>query len=468
MKKLALLGLALMACAAQEPPKPYTVTVEKLLVKATDNDATLEVELSTNLPDRAVLTLQAQMATYDYAYDHDYFTYVPPDFNVGSPLSVPGTVANGRIKSLKLNLPANGLWRIEIRFDPGRQQDRTLRRKMGLERFGLMSLHERTLAVGATRRVFEEILKDSAACRTLLHRCQETLDRLNKVGDADDEEEAMAKKAIPLVQKLSEDAGEFYSRIDKTLLNATYRYGGNVLAGVGLAGQFLKDLVKKKQAEEKEKKAGSGTGDVVPGSGSGSGDPDAPFAPNPSGGVVDPATGETLQDQSGHDSVKEKGYKPIPDPSGGKLSFSTLAERIIKADEVRLREVFLWVIRFTRIAHENLFSAADSVRRGGSKDAARDVFNDEETALKEIDKTVATLLQTEKTFDKFQTLGNGQKFSELPGKIGAYLKLVRQEIDAGMAPDEPKDQETLRKEIVDILDTFDRRILGKKAAPKNP
>lgn len=461
MKKFALLApiLLAVAMAPAAPQDSFTATPEKVLVKATDKDASLEIDLATNLPDKAVVTLMARMAQYEYAYSHNYFVYLPPDYTAGTNLKTTAAASGGKVKALRMSLPTNGLYRFEIRFDPADQQYGPLiRKKMGVDKYGLLSLHERTITVGATSKVFDEIIADSNACKKLMDQCLETLDKLVKLGEDETDEEALAKKAIPLVQKLAESEGGFTGRIDKTLLNGTYRYASQVLASVAIAGQYLKDMVKKKKAE-KASGVGSGSGS---GKTPGEGPVDPGFDPGGSG-TGNPEDPDAPVDAAGHEEAKEKGFMDIPSPLGGKMSFDSLRNQIIRADQVRVREAFLWIIRFTRVAEESIFAASESARKGGAKDAALATLKEQTLALKEIEDAVTKMYKTEELFAEWAKLGGGDKFEDVPAKLSAYLTAVRAEIEAGGMPaDETDDMKKQRKELEAILDAFDKKAMGKK------
>ena len=365
---------------------PYSATIDSPRVKGT----TVEFSLSTNLPDKAVVTLYAILAQYEYSYEHDRLTYVRPD--VGAQRTS-GAVAAGKVKSLRLDLPANGVYGFDFRFDPGQQAYRPKMQKEMGDHYDFIALDERTIAVGVADTVFAEMLVDNAACRDVLKRCREVLEALDKI--ADGEESEMAERAKPHMKDLTKLLDVVSGRIDKTLVNGTYKYVQQVLSTVGLAAQFIERLAKAKKNPKLLEPTIEDTGKPVPDHGK-----DTP-----------PPT-------------------PIPGPGSPFLNFGGIRDYIERADVVRLREVLLWLVRFSRLPLE---------RPDGA-----------EATVKAIDSTLEKLQKGEPNFEEWATLKGGDKLVDVPTHLRAWLAA------------KPEDAPKLRADLESILDAFDKKLSNLK------
>lgn len=364
----------------------YTATVDEPKVTATDRDASVEFNFATNLPDKAVVTLRARPAEYEYGYEQDRLAYLGPSCPSGADLKTTAPVAGGKVKGLRLTLPANGVYGFEIRFDPADQAYGPLmRKKMGPENFGLLSLHERTIAVGVADKAFDEMLADSAACRDVLAKCRAALDALDKI--ADGEESKMAALAGPHLKDLEKLHDVVNGRLGKTLVNGTYKYVSQVLNATGLAAQFIERLAKaKKDPKPLEGPTENGKPSAVPRQE----DPPLP--------------------------------SPIPDSKNPFLSFGGIRTYIDRADVVRLREVLLWLVKFSRLALE---------RPDGA-----------EATVKAIESTLQKLQKGEPNFEEWAVLKGGDRLTDVPAKL--------RECKAGDAE--------ARKALESILDAFDKKL----------
>lgn len=351
---------------------PYTATVDKMTVK----DLAVDAAFTTNLPDKAVVTLYARRAEYEYSYEFDRLTYQRPDVGQGAHFKTKADVAAGKAAGLRFNLSPAGLYAFELRFVP---DDQTLGPKMHKimgDQFGPLLLAEQSRTIGVDATVYEEIRLDGEKCRRTLNDCLEILDALDKIADGDEAE--MAKRAKPHMERLAELAASIGERVDTTHVRATYRFVAQVLQVTTAAAQFIERMAK---------------------------------------GKKDPSLLNAEVDETGKTKGPHDPNTPPPSPVDGQkgrpLSFAAIRDYITRAQVVRLRETLLWIVRFARLALD-------------AKDA--------DATFKAIDATLAKLEKAEPAFVDWAVLGSGAKLADLPAQARAWLAAptpeARKEIDA--------------------------------------
>lgn len=215
---------------------PYTATVDTPVVEG----ASVEFSLSTNLPDKAVVTLLAHRVEFEYNDEHDRLTLVALPTRLKTTAAVKGGKASG------LKLIVTGVYTFEVRFDPSDQQYGPLiRKKMGLDKYALLLFHMHMIVVGASSMAVDQILADAAECREITDECRGVFAELDAI--ADGEEAKMAASAKPTLDKLAKLFERSQKGIDKTLLNGTRGYVQTVLCSTAMAGQWIERMAKFKR-----------------------------------------------------------------------------------------------------------------------------------------------------------------------------------------------------------------------------
>lgn len=398
----------------------------------------VDVTVESTFPRRAILSVEAGAAAYQYVFSDNYFALQPPD--VYFPYRQIGKVAEGGgCKGVKLELPRAGIYQVRVRFERARQDDPE-RMKQALGRwYGDRVVDETVVPVGVESAVFKELADDSIACRRVVDDAAKAVEELVECADREDWEAASLK----ILEELTEVEERIHKRIDETLLKATYRYLAEVLMNVQMSKQLIKAFYDAKKAKEKEGGAGSFK------------DSPAEWEDNEGGAGV-----EHKDDEAAGEGA------PPSTVGGGRISFKRMKGQLTRGAEVRARETTLWAIQFADLGLKSLQAAAARLRAGESKDVAA-----EEEALTGADRSfrgVGDLVrgfESDKDFEPFWTIDKETpKFADLPKLLSKYNTALVEELTRNPKAEETQALRDQRELIEKLLEQY--HVLNKGKEPQ--
>lgn len=397
----------------------------------------VNVSVESNLPRRAVLSVEAGTAAYVYVFTDNYFALQPPD--VFFPYRQIGKVADGGgCKHVKIDLPRAGIYQVRARFERARQDDPE-RMKNALGRwYGDRVLAEAVVPVGVETAVFKELVDDSTICRKVVDDAYKAVEDL--IEAADSGADNWEPKAIKILEDLTKIEEKLNQRVDETLLKATYRYLSEVLMNVQMSKQLIQAFYDAKKAKEKEGGAGS------------FGSSAAEWEDNEAGLDVEHKDDEAAGDGAPPSAV-----------GGGRLSFKRMKNQLERGAEVRARETTLWAIQFADLGLKNLLAAAARLRAGESASVAAE----DETiqgALKSFRGIgdVTSAFASDKDFEPFWAIDKETpRFDDLPRLLTAYHVALVEELTRSPKAEENQTLREQREQIEKLLEQYDEKNKGK-------
>lgn len=400
--------MILLLLAIQDGSPTLTLTEVRVREGATPE---IVLDMSTTLPRKSTLTIDAGTAAYRYEYAADRLVWQPPSPDRSLRRIVSVERGDGILRGVRLELARAGVYTVLVSFEKARQASPDRIKAALREHFQDRALAERDVSVGLDGTVFEELADDNRRFRRALDDARDVVDRLVKVADEGGED--WERRALSALDELAKIEDRLSDRVEHTLLQASNQYLIEILGVVRLSSELIRAFLH----DRKKKEAAGET-------------------------VEEPGEWSPGEDSGNTHRDLEEGPGSPPNPiGGGRLSFRGMKAQIDRGDAVRARETLLWGIRFASIG---VASARD----------AEPALRDARTHARGLGDLLA-LSTSDPAFEPYDRMdGERIRLYELPSMIEAYLDL-RGDPESPVA-----ESEEARLEIERLLAAYEKAIAG--------
>jgi hypothetical protein len=448
MKRMMIAFAAVAAFSLQasaQDPVEYTCEIKDFDAKVTQASTIVKFELRSNLPDSAVVVINARIVRHRLQIQQeDKLTSNQVDMIVSTTKS---QISGGKSSSLvRIDLATPGIYQFDFAFDPEKQMSTdVLKRKMGKKNYYRRDFPAFKVIVGEPQRLLQQLFTDSAECASHLDKSRKLFARIEKESQGAD----WAEKTLKVLEDINKEKEKCSAEMGGSLMNATYEFIVAILDDLDRTRTYIEQLLKDREASKKKSAAGGGGG-AGGGGESGGGD-------------------DTHKDAGPADTALSSSA------DGGRLKLEKLDKFIDRADVVRIRETLSWSGQFIRMSMGKLDDAYARVRAGEKPEIFLKAKNFADDCTGEIKRGYTTLKAgsgsgdvlklRQQTFESWQTIETGMVMDDkqkgLAPTFDRYGAALEKHAGEG-APEFGAEMKKQAAELAAFLSSIEKKMVGGK------